>query len=52
MKLYDVDGKIVLSQPLTGNTNMVNVSNIAAGIYLLSIETTDKVLTQKISLQK
>ena len=52
IKLYDMNGQLLLSQFINGTTNTVDVNNFAAGIYLVKVETAKGIFTQKLSLQK
>ena len=52
IKLYDMNGQLLLNQYTNGNTNAVDVNNFAAGVYLLKVETAKGIFTQKLSLLK
>jgi hypothetical protein len=47
MKIYDISGRILTSQKVNSNQTQVDVSAFQPGIYLISIETEDEVLTRK-----
>jgi len=47
--LYDITGKMVLSQPLSGST--INLESLTNGIYILKIVTADGVTKKKIIKQ-
>ena len=49
VEIYDVYGKIILSSEAKQS---INVSSLASGIYMLNINTKNKIQTQKITINK
>ncbi|MFD2245578.1 T9SS type A sorting domain-containing protein [Pontibacter ruber] len=52
LSLYDVTGRVVLTQSYTGINEPVSLHHLARGLYTLRIETRTTVLTKKIILNK
>ncbi|HPQ08951.1 MAG TPA: T9SS type A sorting domain-containing protein [Bacteroidia bacterium] len=51
--IKDISGKIVLQQqPAPANLATLNVSELANGIYFVTVETTNSVFTEKLIIQK
>jgi len=51
--IKDISGKIVLEQhPASTNITTLNVSELANGIYFVTVETTNSVFTEKLIIQK
>ena len=48
-QLFDINGKMILSSELSGNTGTIALSNLASGVYVITVTSTaDKLMTQKI----
>jgi beta-galactosidase len=53
LRIYDLAGNILLTSDLkAGKTNTVDVSAFIEGVYLVNIETGNRIFTQKIVLNK
>ncbi len=51
--IKDISGKIVLQQqPAPANLATLNVSELANGIYFVTVETTNSIFTEKLIIQK
>lgn len=48
VRLYDLTGKVLLHQKVTGYTPEVNLSHLDPGIYTLKAETADRVFIRKV----
>ena len=51
LSLVSISGKQLVNQQITSTTTVLNTSEIASGIYLLSITSKDKVYTKKVYLK-
>ena len=47
MKVYDITGKVITSRNVNAKQTQVDVSTYQPGIYMISIETDDEVITKK-----
>ena len=47
MKIFSITGKLMSNQKVNANQTQVDVSNFQPGVYMISIETEEEVLTQK-----
>ena len=47
LQLFDVNGKLVLTQTIIGKTN-IDASNLAEGVYNLNITTNDGVINKRL----
>lgn len=50
--MIDVNGKQILSGQLSNNSNVINTSNLAAGFYILKLNSEVRQLTKKIMVRK
>ena len=48
VKLYDISGKLIYTNQLSEYQQSIDVSNLNAGVYLMKILFTDKVVTHKV----
>ncbi len=46
--IYQIDGKCIFNNIITGNKNYIDISNIAKGIYFIKLETNNKQYIEKI----
>lgn len=47
LSIYDINGRLVITQNLEGNLNALNVEQLQSGTYILKIEDHNKVQTQR-----
>ncbi|MDR1181276.1 MAG: C25 family cysteine peptidase [Bacteroidales bacterium] len=52
VRLYDIQGKLILETLSPNNNTILDVSQLVPGIYFLSIQSPHKVITQKIIIGK
>ncbi len=45
--IYDISGRLVITQNLEGNLNTISVKQLQTGAYILKIEDHNKVQTQR-----
>jgi hypothetical protein len=50
LQIFDVTGKMVLSQSINGKTD-IDVSNLINGVYFIQVKTDENISTQKILVQ-
>ena len=50
-KIFDIDGKLILSRDITGSTTEINVEGFAAGTYFLSLTKSNQII-KTIKVQK
>jgi hypothetical protein len=51
MQVYDVNGKLVLSQTINGKTT-IDASNLSEGVYNLSIISSEGVVNKKLVIKR
>ncbi|CAH8281445.1 putative secreted protein (Por secretion system target) [Mariniflexile fucanivorans] len=49
--VYDLNGRALLSQTISGTSSEVNISNLASGIYLFKVQVEDAAFTKRIVKQ-
>lgn len=42
LQVYDITGQVVLSETFSGNNHSINVSGLAAGVYIINLESDSK----------
>ena len=47
VKIFDINGRLIVSEILNGNSNSLNVENLQTGTYILKIEDKNKVQTKR-----
>ena len=47
MQVYDVNGKLVLSQTITGKTN-IDASTLNEGVYTISLQSTEGMVNKRV----
>ncbi len=50
--MIDVNGKLILTGKLSNNSNTINTSDLAAGFYILKLNSEVRQLTKKIMVRK
>jgi|GEM_PF-3124465 hypothetical protein len=50
VSVFDITGKLVLSQTINGKTN-IDISNFTNGVYFIQVQTNTNVITKKIIVQ-
>ena len=51
-KIYDLSGRLVIKNvKLSSGTNRINTSNLSSGVYLVEINSNNKLLNQKIIIE-
>mgnify|MGYP002526695996 CR=1 FL=1 len=48
MKVYNTIGECVLQSDLIGGTNMINISSLTSGIYMIRLTSVDGAYQQKL----
>jgi hypothetical protein len=51
-QIYDISGKMILSNEITQGINNINTTGLTTGIYLLKITNDSGVYTEKINIKK
>lgn len=52
MKIYNLEGKLILEQTLLNGQNRINMESISAGVYSLQLKNSANIATQKIVVVK
>ena len=52
LEIYNMLGEKIAEEKIISERSEIDLSNVAGGIYFVSIKTTNKIFTQKISIQK
>ena len=47
VKIFDINGRLIVSEILNGNSNSLNVEHLQSGTYILKIEDKNKVQTKR-----
>jgi len=47
VRIYSLDGKQIITSPITSSNQILNVSELKSGIYILRIETSGKIAVKK-----
>jgi chitodextrinase len=48
IKIYNVLGKIIVSEDITSTKNKIDISNLSKGVYLVKINSEDQFITKKL----
>jgi hypothetical protein len=51
LQLFDINGKLVLSQTINGTSN-INTANLPAGVYNLSLQNPNQVVNKRLVIVK
>lgn len=51
VQLIDINGRVVRQQSMTGLEDVVSVSGLSSGVYVVKVEEASRVTTQKISIK-
>jgi subtilisin family serine protease len=52
LKVYDITGKQLLTATISNGNNVINLSNLVTGVYLVVINTQGETITRKVSLYR
>lgn len=52
LEVYDITGKLLLSESIQNNQTTIDASGFASGVYVVSLKTTGGTLTQKLVIAK
>ena len=51
IEIIDISGKVILSQNTNSENVRLNTQNLTNGVYFIKIQTTDKIITEKIIIE-